>query len=444
MFIDEAVINVKGGNGGDGCVSFRREKYVPRGGPDGGDGGRGGSVILEVDPGLRTLIDFRFRRHHKAPRGMHGQGSGKHGADGEDLVLRVPPGSVVRLREEADAGPGAVVADLVRPGDRAVVAGGGRGGRGNARFATSERRAPGFAEKGEPGEERWIRLELQLLADVGLIGLPNAGKSTLISRVSAARPKIADYPFTTITPNLGVASLPDGRSFVVADIPGLIAGAHAGKGLGDRFLRHVRRSAVLLYVLDLAPPDGHDPLSDIEILEAELRLYDPSLLPRAEAVAGNKIDLPDARRLAGEIGQRIAQRKLRFFPVSAVTGEGVEPLLYFLADEVDRATAERVPAEGAVEGVTTFGYAFAENLRDFQVEKAGKGRWLVRGVALERLVRMTDWENDEAVGHLQRKLVSLGVERELARSGAKAGDEITIGEESFDFQPTEGEVRGRR
>jgi len=326
MFIDRAVIYVKGGDGGNGVVSFRREKFIPKGGPDGGDGGHGGDVILIADEGLSTLLDFQHRRHFRAQRGTHGQGAKRHGKRGGSLVVPVPVGTLVR-----DAATRDVLADLVQHGQRVVAARGGRGGRGNARFATPTRRAPRQAEPGEPGQERNIELELKLIADVGLVGLPNSGKSTLLSRVSAARPKIADYPFTTTEPYLGVVGLPDGRSFVLADIPGLIEGAHQGAGLGHTFLRHISRTNVLIHVVDLAAPE-RDPLADFQTVNDELRLYDPALEQRPMLVALNKIDQPQARERAAAVAAAVGKRGYQSFAISGATGEGVEALMYAAAD----------------------------------------------------------------------------------------------------------------
>ncbi len=330
MFIDRAKIFVRGGDGGNGCVAFRREKFVPKGGPAGGDGGRGGHVILVADGGLRTLVDFRYRVHYRAPRGQHGRGKGMHGRDGEDLLVRVPVGTVVR-----DAGTGEILADLVAQGQQVVVARGGRGGRGNIHFATPVERAPERAEPGRPGEERWLELELKLLADVGLVGMPNAGKSTLLARVSAARPKVAAYPFTTLVPHLGVVRVDEGRSFVLADIPGLIAGAAAGAGLGHGFLRHIERTRVLVYVLDTAGTEGRDPVDDLKALREELRLYNPELVTRVQVVAANKMDLPESEegleRLRAAFGE-----SYEIFPVSGLTGAGVDRLVWRLAELLDR------------------------------------------------------------------------------------------------------------
>lgn len=327
MLIDRAVISVKAGDGGNGCVSFRREKFVPKGGPDGGDGGDGGDVILVADANLSTLLDFQYRRHYRAQRGSHGEGSHRHGKRGGSLVVPVPEGTVV---QDADAAQ--VLADLVQHGQRVVVARGGKGGRGNARFATSTRRAPRTVEPGQPGEERRVELELRLIADAGLVGFPNAGKSTLLSRVSAARPKIADYPFTTTEPYLGVVGLPDGASFVLADIPGLIEGAHQGAGLGHTFLRHISRTRVLVHLIDLA--SGRDPLGDFQAVNTELWLYDVSLKERPMLVALNKVDQPDARERAPATAQAIGALGYRTFVISAATGEGVDILMRAVADEL--------------------------------------------------------------------------------------------------------------
>ncbi len=329
MFIDKARIYIKAGDGGNGVVSFRREKFVPKGGPNGGDGGRGGDVVFVADPGLSTLLDFRYRHHLKAGRARHGEGSNRHGRDGEDVLVPVPVGTIVR-----DADSRELLADMIEPGQRLVAARGGRGGRGNAHFATPTHQAPRRAEPGQPGVERWVELELRLIADVGLVGVPNVGKSTLLSRVSAAKPKIADYPFTTTQPALGVVRAADGRTFVLAEIPGLIEGAHLGAGLGHDFLRHISRVRVIIHVLDLATE--RDPLADFAAVNEELRLYDPALRQRPMLVALNKMDVPESRARAASVAARLAPQGLAVFPISAVTGEGLEELLRAAADTLDR------------------------------------------------------------------------------------------------------------
>jgi GTPase len=334
-FVDEVLVDVKAGDGGRPCVAFLREKYRPHGGPAGGDGGAGGDVVLEADPGLSTLLDFHYQRRIEAKRGEHGRGKSQHGKRGEDVVARVPTGTIV-----FDDATGGVLGDLAEPGARLVVARGGRGGLGNARFATSVNQAPRRTIPETPGEERRLRLELRLLADVGIVGLPNAGKSTLVRAVSAARPKVADYPFTTLVPQLGVVACGDERSFVLADVPGLIPGAHRGEGLGDRFLRHLLRTRVLLHLVDLSALGGGDPFADFLAIEEELRLFDAELASRPRLVVGNKVDLAEAREHAGGFAKAVRERGLEYLGISAATGEGVRELVRALCARVapeDRA-----------------------------------------------------------------------------------------------------------
>ncbi len=330
MFVDEIEIFVKGGDGGAGCVSFRREKYVPYGGPDGGDGGHGGSVWLEADPALTTLLDYHYKRHYQAERGQHGKGANRHGAGGDDLTLRVPVGTVVSDRESDET-----LGDLTGPGQRILVQAGARGGRGNARFASATNRAPRRADLGRPGDGRWLRLELKLLADVGVIGFPNAGKSTLVSRVSAATPKIADYPFTTTTPQLGIVRVDVHSSFVIADLPGLIPGAAEGKGLGHQFLRHTERTRLLLHVLDLDPQSGRDPLDDLRVIDEELARYSESLAARPQIIVPNKIDLPEAAPRREAVERFCASRGLPVMPISAATGRGLTELMNAVAGALE-------------------------------------------------------------------------------------------------------------
>jgi GTP-binding protein len=330
MFVDEIDIFVKGGDGGAGCISFRREKYVPRGGPDGGDGGAGGSVWLEADPALNTLLDYHYKRHYQAGRGTHGKGANRHGAHGDDLTLRVPVGTVVSDRES-----GEIIGDLAEPGARLLAAPGERGGRGNARFATSTNRAPRQADLGRVAEGRWLHLELKLLADVGVVGFPNAGKSTLVSRVSAATPKIADYPFTTLVPTLGIVRLDAERTCVIADLPGLIPGAAEGKGLGHQFLRHTERTRLLLHVLDLDPQTGRDPLEDFAVINDELSRYSAALAERPQIVVANKADLPEAAERRMRVEEFCARRRLPLHVVSAATGAGLRELLHGIAGRLE-------------------------------------------------------------------------------------------------------------
>lgn len=413
MFVDVARIYVKGGDGGRGSNSVRREKYIPEGGPWGGDGGRGGNVVFVVDPGLNTLVDFKYQKHFKAERGEHGAKKGMHGRKGEDLVVKVPPGTVVK-----DDDTGEVLFDLVEPGQRAIVAQGGRGGRGNMRFATPTNKCPTFYEKGEPGEERWLLLELKVVADVGLIGFPNAGKSTFLSAVSAARPKIANYPFTTLNPILGVVEVGDGRSFVIADIPGLIEGAHQGVGLGHEFLRHVERTRVLIHVLDGAGTEGRDPLEDFDVIQHELRAYNPELADRPTLVAFNKMDLPEARENLPRVQAELEGRGYRVFPISGATREGFRPLLSAAADLIAswQPPEPEAPAEEKV-------YRPKED--DWRVYRHG-GLWHVEGREIERLVAMTMWENDEAVSRFLNILKLKGIERALRQAGAEDGDTVRV------------------
>ena len=424
-FVDRVVLHVQAGNGGHGCASIHREKYKPLGGPDGGNGGRGGSVWLEVDPGVHTLLDFHFRSRVKAENGKPGAGSFRNGANGEDLVLRVPDGTVVQTLD------GRVLADLVGAGTRFELARGGRGGRGNAALASPRRRAPGFAELGEPGEELDVVLELKSVADVGLVGFPSAGKSSLIAAISAARPKIADYPFTTLVPNLGVVRAGD-DSFVVADVPGLIPGAATGKGLGLEFLRHIERCAVLVHVVDCATLEpGRDPLSDIDAIEAELAAYG-GLEDRPRLVALNKIDVPDARELAEQVQPEIAARGWPVHLVSAVSREGLAPLVFALAELVAQHRASR-PAPQPTRTVLR-----PRPVDDpgFTITRDEDGTFVVQGERPERWVRQTNFDNDEAVGYLADRLARMGVEEALAKLGAEPGCVVRIGTHEFNWVPS--------
>lgn len=422
MFIDQAKVYVKGGDGGNGIVSWRREKYVPMGGPAGGDGGRGGNVVLLVDEGLRTLLDFKYQKHFKAERGGYGGTSNRHGANGADLVVKVPPGTVLR-----DDDTGEVLADLTEAGQTAVVARGGRGGRGNAHFLTNANRAPSFAEKGEPGEEHWISLELKVVADVGLVGFPNAGKSTFLSRVSAAQPKIASYPFTTLTPNLGVVAAGEGRSFVVADIPGLIEGAHEGIGLGHEFLRHVERTRLLLHVLDTAATDGRDPLADFETINQELALHDPALASRPQLVVCNKMDLPEAQERFPALAESLQRRGHEVFAISGVTGQGIDAVVYRTAALLDEMGPAPRPVEPAPDPV--YRARDDHEVRVFRED----GVFVVAGKDIERLAAMTDWRNEEAVRRFNRILNHRGIEDELRAIGAKNGDTVRIRDVELEF-----------
>ena len=412
LFYDRAKIYVKGGNGGNGAVAFRREKFVPYGGPAGGSGGKGGDVYLVVDNRLNTLLPFRYKVHFKAERGAHGGGKNKTGASGKDLEVRVPPGTLVY-----DAETGDLLADLTRPGQRVLVAKGGRGGRGNASFATSTRQAPRFAEKGEPGEERWLILKLKLIADVGIVGVPNAGKSTLLAKVTAAKPKIASYPFTTVVPQLGVAVVDD-RDFVIADVPGLLEGAHRGVGLGDRFLSHLERTRILIHLLDGLSPD---PVGDWEAINQELEMFKPALARKPQVVALNKIDLPEVRERTPEISESLQERGVEeVFLISALTGEGVESLMRRVAEML-----EQVPEEVPAEEVAVFRAEEDENA--FTIEHED-GCWRVRGKRIERVAAMTNWDYYEAAMRFQRILEATRIAQALEDAGVQEGDTVCIGD----------------
>ncbi len=422
MFYDQARIYVKGGDGGSGAVAFRREKYVPEGGPSGGDGGRGGNVILSGDEGLWTLADFRYQRHYKADRGEHGQGKNMHGKGAEDLRVRVPVGTVIK-----DSETGEILADIVHHGQVAVVARGGRGGRGNARFMSNANKAPTTSEKGEPGEERWLNLELKVLADVGLVGFPNVGKSTLISQVSAARPKIADYHFTTLTPNLGVVELEDGFSFVMADIPGLIEGAHTGAGLGHEFLRHTERTRLLIHVLDISGSEERDPLEDYRVIQRELELHNPELARRPQVIAANKMDIPGAEENLARLKEQLAG-EFEIYPLSAATGEGVRALML----RVGQLLADlrvNVPEPVAVAEPRL---VQARPEQRFSIERDGDVL-VVSGRELDRHVAMTNFETEGGVRRFQNILKAMGVEAALRQAGAIHGSKVRIADLEFDF-----------
>ncbi|SDI02330.1 GTPase ObgE [Desulfosporosinus hippei] len=421
MFYDRAKIYVKGGDGGAGIVAFRREKYVPEGGPSGGDGGRGGNVVFVGDEGLRTLVDFRYKRHYKADRGDNGMAKNMSGRSGESTVLRIPVGTVI-----LDDGTGEVIADITEHGQRVVVAAGGRGGRGNARFMSNTNKAPTLSENGEPGEEHWLRLELKLLADVGLVGFPNVGKSTIISKVSAAKPKIADYHFTTLVPNLGVVDVEDGESFVMADIPGLIEGAHTGAGLGHEFLRHTERTRLILHVLDISGSEERDPLEDLRIIQDELKLYSPALAERPVIVVANKIDIPGAEenleRLKGEL-----KESYEIFPVSAATGEGLQNLIYHIAKvlpDISAPTIVSLPDEHRVTKV--------KSDKRFEIRKENN-LFIVEGDEIEKHVKMTFFDQEDSVYRFQNILKAMGIDAALVAAGINEGDKVEIAGVSFDW-----------
>ncbi|MDR1083038.1 MAG: GTPase ObgE [Coriobacteriales bacterium] len=448
MFIDRVHIHVKAGDGGAGCMSFRREAHVPKGGPNGGDGGSGGNVVLRADRGASSLIDYRFKHHFKAQRGTHGKGSRMHGANGADLVLRVPLGTQVREYDEETKEAGLLLADLTHDGECVIVAKGGHGGRGNIHFVTATRRAPAFAELGEPAEEAWVELEMKLMADAALVGMPSVGKSSLIARMSAARPKIADYPFTTLTPNLGMVRSGD-QNFVVADVPGLIEGAAQGKGLGHEFLRHIERTALILHVVDAAGGwEGRDPVDDYVKINGELASYAQTLATRPQIVVINKVDLPDTeeavRRLTSYIREQALQKvggnefderfvEPQIHCVSAVTGIGMDALIAAVAQKVFELRSAEAVADGALYDKV---WEHQREKRDqrFSVRNLGGHVFAVEGRAVERMVIQTEWENEEAIAYLQHRLERMGVEAALAQAGAQCGDEIRILNRAFAFE----------
>ena len=433
MFLDQVTIDVKAGKGGDGMVAFRREKYVPDGGPAGGDGGRGGDVILIVDEGLRTLMDFRFNRHFKAQPGENGMSKGMHGRGSEDTYVKVPQGTTVR-----DAETGALLGDLIENGQTLVVAKGGRGGRGNIRFASPRNPAPEIAENGEPGQERKIELELKVLADVGLVGFPSVGKSTLLSVISSARPKIGAYHFTTLVPNLGMVTTSDGRSFAAADLPGLIEGPSQGVGLGTQFLRHIERTRVILHVIDMSGMEGRDPYEDYLAINKELSTYNLRLLERPQIIVANKMDMPDAPENLVKFKEQLNKEKedefaddIPVFPISGVTRQGLDALLNATADLLE-VTPEFPLYEEELEEETVH-YGFNPEGPEFQIDRDSDATWILSGEKIEKLFQMTNFDHDETVMRFARQLRGMGVDEALRARGAKDGDLVRIGEFEFEF-----------
>ncbi|UHA74348.1 GTPase ObgE [Paenibacillus sp. 481] len=431
MFIDKAKIYVKGGDGGDGLVAFRREKYVPNGGPAGGDGGNGGHVIFRVDEGLRTLVDFRYQRHFKAPRGVKGRNKSQHGANADHMIVRVPPGTVV-----VDDDTNEVIADLTRHGQQVVVAKGGRGGRGNTRFATPANPAPELAEHGGEGQERYIVLELKVMADVGLVGFPSVGKSTLLSVVSSAQPKIGAYHFTTITPNLGVVSLGDDRTFVMADLPGLIEGAHTGIGLGHEFLRHVERTRIIIHVVDMSGMEGRDPFEDWTKINDELKLYNEKLTERPQIIAANKMDMPEAEENLAAFKQQIKEatgQEIEVVPISSLTRQGINELMYKAMEIL-----ESLPQELEVEDV-----AEVEERKIYRLNKKSEGpqftirreneMFVVESEAIENMMKRMQMHTHDAILRFANTLRHMGVDEELRKRGAKDGTIVRIADFEFEF-----------
>ena len=427
MFVDHVKIYVKGGDGGDGMVAFRREKYVPNGGPAGGDGARGGNVIFEVEEGLRTLMDFRYKRHFKAERGEHGMSKGMHGRRADDLIVKVPPGTVVMNAETK-----VVIADLVEHGQQAVIAKAGRGGRGNCRFATPANPAPELAEKGEPGQELEVILELKVLADVGLVGFPSVGKSTLLSVVSSAKPKIGAYHFTTIVPNLGMVETEDGRSFAMADLPGLIEGAHQGVGLGMQFLRHIERTRVIVHVIDMSGMEGRDPYEDYVTINNELEQYNLRLLERPQIVVANKMDMPDAEENLKEFKKKVGD-DVKVFPISAVSRQGLKPLLFEIADLLEVTPEFLLHEVVDEESEAVVLYKHESKGGDFEISRDDDGAYVLSGYTIERLFKMTDFSREDGIRRFARQLRAMGVDEELRKRGAQNGDTVRLMEFEFDF-----------
>ncbi len=439
-FTDMSRICVCGGDGGAGCMSFRREAHVPKGGPDGGDGGRGGDVVLEADAQLSSLIDYRFKHHFKAERGTHGKGARRHGKDGEDLVLRVPLGTVVKELDPQTMEPRWQIADLTEPGERVVIGPGGPGGRGNIHFVTSVRRAPAFAEKGVPAKEHWIELEMKLMADAALVGMPSVGKSSIIARISAARPKIADYPFTTLVPNLGVVRAQDGKSFVAADVPGLIEGAAEGKGLGHEFLRHIERTALILHVVDVTGGyEGRDPVEDYHAINDELAAYAEGLAERPQIVVANKCDLPGTEDAVVRLAEAAAADGRPFFAVSAATGLGLDALVAKTATEVASLRSAITAGESVAE--LNARLERERHQRDIAtvITREEARAWRVTGDAIERMIVQTDWDNDEAIAFLQHRLSRSGLFDRLEKAGVREGDEVRILGFAFDYEGESGD-----
>ena len=421
MFVDEAIVELFAGDGGNGCKAFRREKGVPLGGPFGGNGGKGSSIIFKVDNGLNTLVDFRYKRIIKGSNGENGLGKGMNGKNAEDIVIMVPPGTVI-----TDLHTKLIVADLIKEGDQAVIVEGGRGGRGNIAFATKNNPAPDFAENGEPGEYRKIKLELKLIAEVGLVGLPSVGKSTIISRVSSSKPKIADYPFTTLKPNLGVVKVEDGRSFVLADLPGLIEGASLGHGLGDQFLKHIERTRIIAHIIDMGGYTGRDPYKDYEIINNELKAFNEKILEKPQIIIANKMDMINAEENLKKFKEQV---DLPVYKVSAVTGYGLRQVMAKLADMLDEIPKNNLYEEEKFESHVI--YKFKEE-KPFTITKENDA-WVIKGKQIEKLLRMSRFDTNEAILRFAAKLRKLGIDDELRKLGAEDGDTVKILDYEFEF-----------
>ena len=424
MFVDEVIIKVIAGKGGDGCTSFRREKFIPLGGPNGGNGGKGSDIIFQVEKGLKTLVDLKYKKMIKGEKGVNGKGSNRHGAKAEDIIVKVPEGTTL-IDEET----GLVICDLVNDGDSFVVCHGGRGGRGNKAFATPEDPAPNMSEFGEPGEERIVKCELKVLADVGLVGMPSVGKSTILSLISGASPKIAAYHFTTLNPNLGVVRLKDDRAFVMADLPGLIEGASEGAGLGEKFLKHAMRTKVIAHVLDMGSFEGRDPLEDYKIIRKELENYDSKLARKPELVIANKMDLPESLDNLHRFKREYPD--IPIVEVSAMELTGIDEMVIKLADMLDIVETEPIYDENKYESHIIYKF---NNEKPYTITRDDKGVWIIKGAEIEKLFKMTKFFEDEGARRFARKLRGMGVEEELERLGAKRGDDVQILDFMFTFK----------
>lgn len=423
MFVDEVTLELQAGDGGNGCMAFRREKYVEMGGPFGGNGGRGSNIKFVVDEGLNTLIDLRYKRVIKGNKGVNGEGKGKHGANAEDVIVRVPAGTVI-----TDIESGLVIADLTKKTDEVIAAYGGRGGRGNIAFATRSNPAPAFAENGEPGEMRKVKVELKLLADVGLVGLPSVGKSTFISKISAAKPKIAAYHFTTLSPNLGVVKTKDNRSFVVADLPGLIEGASLGEGLGDKFLKHIERTRVIAHIIDMSAFEGRDPYEDYVTINKELENFNPKILNKPQIVIANKMDMPESIENLKKFKEQV--KDVEVYPISALTNEGVDKVLIVLADMLDKIEKEPLYEDEKIESHILYKF---EREKPFTIHRDGD-TWVILGKEVEKLLRMTRFTTDEAANRFANKLRKMGIDAKLRELGAQDGDTVRILDFEFEYR----------
>ncbi|MDO4962567.1 MAG: GTPase ObgE [bacterium] len=422
MFIDEVVIELNAGRGGNGCMAFRREKYIEMGGPYGGNGGHGGNIVFEVDEGLNTLIDLRYKKIYKSNPGSHGEGKGKNGKNAEDLIIKVPPGTVI-----TDTDTNLILGDLIKKGDKVVAAQGGRGGRGNIAFATRSNPAPAFCENGEPGEIKKVKVELKLLADVGLVGLPSVGKSTFISKISAAKPKIAAYHFTTLTPNLGVVKTKDNRSFVVADLPGLIKGASLGEGLGDKFLKHIERTRVIAHIIDMSASEGRDPYQDYLTINKELENFNKKILDKPQIVIANKMDIPSSIENLKKFTEKV---KCKVYPVSALTSSGIDEVLISLADMLDKIEKQPLYEEEKFESHVLYKF---HREQPFKIYK-DKDVFVVTGDEIEKILKMTWFSSDEAFVRFSKKLRRLGIDDKLKEMGIKEGDTIRILDYEFEYK----------